>query len=148
VQADFERAIEQAENDPEDAVTSACSLVESVCRCILEAIPCDLPAKLDVQHLAEAVGRALGVSPSRTDLPAALAQDLKQILGGLQTIAGGVGALRTHFGDAHGRSKKRTLIDSRIARLAIHSACTISLFYLETWQRRTARKPAPQQALP
>ncbi len=36
VSRDFERAIQQADVDPEDAITSACSTVESVCKCLLD----------------------------------------------------------------------------------------------------------------
>jgi hypothetical protein len=138
VQKDFCRALSQAEHDPEDAITAACSTVESVCKCILDESGVSYPAKQDIQHLSNQVAKQLGLSPARTDLPAELAQDLKQVLGGLQSVANGIGALRSHFGDAHGRGTTRAPVDARIARLAIHSANTISLFYIETWQRATA----------
>lgn len=138
VQRDFERALSQAEHDSEGAITAACSTVESVCKCILDALGERYPVKQDIQHLSNEVGKHLGLSPARTDLPVELAQDLKQVLGGLQSVANGIGALRTHFGDAHGRGRKRVPVDARIARLAIHSANTISLFYIETWQRAMA----------
>jgi hypothetical protein len=142
VQADFERAISDAETDPAGALTSACSTVESVCKCILDGMNQPYPNKEDISHLSNEVAKQLGLSPARTDLPPLLAQDLKQVLGGLQSVAGGIGALRTHFGDAHGKGKARAPIDSRIARLAIHAASTLSLFYIETWQRMP--KPAPK----
>lgn len=66
--------------------------------------------------------------------------DIKQILSGLISVASGIGALRTHSGDAHGRGRKRVPVDARIARLAIHAASTVSLFYIETWNRITAAK--------
>lgn len=132
VKADFERALSQAEEDPEDAVTSACSLVESVCKCVLEEMHVELPSKQDVGHLTNALAKELNLSPARQDI----VPDIKQILGGLQSVAAGIGALRTHSGDAHGRGKSNSRIDSRIARLAIHAASTLALFYIETWQRR------------
>lgn len=132
---DFDRAIAETESDPADAITSACATVESVCKCILEELGKPYPPKQDIQHLSNAVAEHLGLSPARTDLPPALAQDLRQILGGLQSVAAGIGTLRTHFGDAHGRGKARAPVDARIARLAIHAACTLSLFYIETWRR-------------
>ena len=131
VKVDFERALSQSENDPEDAVTSACSLVESVCKCILEDMGLPLPSNLDVQHLSDSLAKELNLSPARQDI----GPDIKQILGGLKSTAAGIGSLRTHSGDAHGRGKSQTRIDSRIARLAIHAASTLALFYIETWQR-------------
>ncbi len=132
VQRDAERAVEQAETDPEGAITAACSMVESVCRCILQEMGRPLPAKRDISHLVGEVQKRLNLSPVRTDIT----PDIKRILGGLANVASGIGALRTHAGDAHGRDKGAGRADSRIARLAIHAASTISLFFIETWQLR------------
>lgn len=62
---------------------------------------------------------------------------IKQILGGLANVAGGIGALRTHAGDAHGRGRGTPRVDARVSRLAVHSASTLALFLIETWQKRT-----------
>ena len=51
----------------------------------------------------------------------------------------GIGALRTHGGDAHGRERGHRRIDPRIARLAIHAASTVALFLIETWERKMQR---------
>ena len=65
---------------------------------------------------------------------------MRTILGGLNSVVNGVGALRTHGGDAHGRERGYRRIDPRIARLAIHSASTVSLFLVETWQMKHPTK--------
>ena len=62
--------------------------------------------------------------------------DIKQILGGLGNVAGGIGALRTHAGDAHGRGQGTPRVDERVARRAVHAASTLALFLIETWQKR------------
>jgi hypothetical protein len=142
VQRDIERALASAENDPEDAVTAACSLIESVCRSILMELRLGLPAKKDIDGLVHAVQEPLGLSPARSDLPAEIAADVRQVLGGLTTTAKGIGALRTHAGDAHGRERGFKRIDGRIARLAIHGASTLALFLIETWEKRQ-QKPLP-----
>lgn len=130
VQRDTERAIEQAETDPEGSITAACSMVESVCRCILNEMNEALPAKKDISHLVAEAQKHLNLSPSRADI----APDIKQILGGLSNVASGIGALRTHAGSAHGRDKATPRADGRTARLAIHAASTIALFFIETWR--------------
>lgn len=129
----FARALDQAEQDPEDAITAACSMVESVCKCILDELDEPYPGRQDIKSLVRCVGKKLHLDPARDDLPKECADDIRQILGGLQSVAGGIGALRTHTGDAHGRGKKHVKVDARIARLAIHAASTISLFFIETW---------------
>jgi len=132
VQADFERALNQAETDPEDAVTSSCSTLESVCKCLLDEMKLPYPSNQDIAGLAQKVESNLNLSPGREDIE----PDIKRILGGLANVSRGIGSLRTHCGDAHGRGKNINRIDSRIARLAIHSASTVALFFIETWQNK------------
>ena len=132
VQADFDRALSQAEADPEDAVTSACSTLESVCKCLLDEMDESYPSRQDIAGLAQAVENKLNISPGRDDIE----PDIKRILGGLTNVSRGIGSLRTHCGDAHGRGRDVQRIDSRIARLAIHSASTVALFFIETWQKK------------
>ena len=139
VQRDVERAMQSTKDDPEDAVTAACSLIESVCRSILIELGLPLPAKKDIDGLVRAVQEPLGLSPGRTDLPAEIEADIRQVLGGLTSVAKGVGSLRTHAGDAHGRERGFRRIDARIARLAVHSASTLALFLIETWELRHKR---------
>jgi hypothetical protein len=139
VQRDVERAQQSIKDDPEDAVTAACSLIESVCRSILIELGLPLPAKKDIEGLIKAVQEPLGLSPGRTNLPAEIEADIRQVLGGLTSVAKGVGALRTHGGDAHGRERGFRRIDARIARLAIHSASTLALFLIETWEQKHKR---------
>lgn len=140
VARDIERALESCDRDPEDAVTAACSAVESVCRSVLIALDLGLPAKQDITGLYKAVRDPLGLSPQRSDLPGPIADDARKVLSGLATMIDGIGALRTHAGDAHGRERGFARIDSRIARLAIHSASTAALFIIETWQKKCPTK--------
>lgn len=143
VQIEIARALPNLKDDPEDAVTAACSLIEAVCRSILIELGLTLPAKKDIEGLLKAVQEPLGLSPGRTDLPPEIEQDIRQILGGITSVAKGIGALRTHGGDAHGREKGFRRIDARIARLAINAASSIALFLIETWERKE-RRALPQ----
>lgn len=141
VARDIERALASCDSDPEDAVTAACSAVESVCRSVLIELGLELPAKQDITGLYKAVRDPLGLSPQRSDLPSQVADDVRKVLSGLATTIEGIGALRTHAGDAHGRERGFARIDARIARLAIHSASTAALFIIETWQKKHPAKP-------
>lgn len=136
VRRDSDRANRHADEDPEDAITAACSMLESVCRSLLREMGKPLPAKKDLSGLVREVQRHLNLSPEREDLPNEIKMDVKQVLGGLTTAAQGIGALRTHAGDAHGKDRGAPRMDGRIARLAIHAASTVSVFFIETWQRR------------
>jgi len=136
VSRDLNRALASANSDPEDAVTAACSTVESVCRSILIELGLGLPEKKDIKGLFAAVRKPLGLATDRTDLDPLIADDVRKVLNGLATVVEGVGSLRTHGGDAHGRERGYVRIDRRIASLAIHSASTVALFLIETWQRK------------
>ncbi|NTJ68657.1 abortive infection family protein [Agrobacterium rhizogenes] len=144
VSHEIERALKGVQDDPEDSVTAACSLIEAVCRSILIELGLELPAKKDVDGLVRAVQEPLNLSPGRGDLPEEVAADIRQVLGGLTSVAKGVGALRTHAGDAHGRERGRTRIDARIARLSINAASTLALFLIETWEK-TQRRTLPKR---
>ncbi len=147
VQIEIARALPNLNDDPEDAVTAACSLIEAVCRSILIEFQLPLPPKKDIHGLLRALQEPLGLSPGRTDLATEVEQDIRQILGGLTSVVKGVGALRTHAGDAHGREKGFRRIDARIARLALNSASSIALFLIETWEKKEHR-PLPQHGEP
>ena len=136
VQRDLTRALDSADKDPEDAVTAACSTVESVCRSVLIELGEPLPDKKDIQGLYKALRGPLGLSPDKADLPPQIVDDVRKVLSGLVTAVEGIGALRTHAGDAHGREKGFVRIDGRIARLAIHAASTLALFIIETWEKK------------
>ena len=114
VEQEIVRALASVKDDPEDAVTSACSLIEAVCRSILIELSIPLPAKKDINGLIRAVQEPLGLSPGRTDLQSEIEADVRQILGGLTSVAKGIGALRTHGGDAHGREKGYRRLDARM----------------------------------
>ena len=77
VQRDLSRALASIEADPEDAITAACSTIESVCRSILIELGEPLPAKKDVQGLFNAVKGPLGLSPDRGDLDPLIAGDVR-----------------------------------------------------------------------
>jgi len=139
VQRDIVRAQNSINDDPEDAVTAASSLIESVCRSILVELNLPLPAKKDIDGLMRATQDALNLSPGRKDLPVQIEADVRQVLGGLTSIAKGIGALRTHGGDAHGRERGFKRVDARIARLALNTASSLALFLIETWEAQQHR---------
>jgi hypothetical protein len=139
VQLDITRALNSAADDPEDAVTAACSLIESVCRSILIELRLGLPPKKDVDGLVRAVQVPLGLSPRPQGSPAEIEADVRQVLSGLTSVAKGIGALRTHGGDAHGHERGFRRIDARIARMAINAAGSLALFFIETWEQQQHR---------
>ena len=143
VQRDIARALLSAADDPEDAATAACSMIESVCRSILIELRLPLPDRKDIDGLVRAVQEALGLLPGQRGIPTEIEHDVRQLLGGLTSVAKGIGALRTHAGDAHGREAGFRRLDTRTSRLAINAAGSLALFLVETWQERTHKQGDP-----
>lgn len=141
VHRDFERALDSVSTDPEDAITAACSMLESILRSIIVALNEELPVKKDLSSLYKVVREKLRLSPQRSDMSLEIADDVKIVLGGLTSCVSGIAALRTHAGDAHGRESGHGRVDSRIALLAINAASTLGLFLIETWQMRFPTTP-------
>lgn len=131
VEIEMARALASVDRDPEDALTAASSILEAVCHSLLEASGRARQSFKDTRSLLNAVHDLLDIRP----VDAATA-DVRQILGGLNTVILGVGALRTHAGDAHGRSAEQTPTPPRYARLSINAACAAALFLIETWESR------------
>jgi hypothetical protein len=131
---EFDRALTTIERDPAAAVTAACATVESLCRVYIEDEGLAMPADQSIKPLWKTVRASLGLDPSQM-----ADDDLKRILSGLSSIVDGLGAFRTHVGSAHGRGRAAYRPQPRHARLAVHSAHTIAVFVLETWDARGAR---------
>jgi hypothetical protein len=134
LQVEFDRALSSVERDPGAAVTAASASIESLGRVYIEDEGLPLPSDQSIKPLWKAVQGHLGLDPSRME-----DDDLKRVLSGLISIVDGLGAFRTHVGSAHGRGRTSYRPLPRHARLAIHSAHTVAVFVLETWDHRRQR---------
>lgn len=138
VQEEFDRAFQNVDQSPRQALDAACAILESICKYYLVQNGQTLPNDQSIKPLWTTTAKHLGLHPGQIE-----DDDLKRILSGMFSVVDGIGALRTHAGGAHGRleptsGKKNYQVLPRHARLAIHSAHTLSLFVLETWEDRGA----------
>ena len=129
INLEFDRAISNIEASPREAISAACNILESIFKVYIEENGIDMPKKKDIKPTWSVVRDSLNFNPSKVE-----DRDLKEILSGLAGVVGGVGALRTHASSAHGAGKNMYKIAPRHARLAVHSAHTIALFVLESWE--------------
>jgi hypothetical protein len=139
VEAAWTKALERRKIDPEGAITAARTLLETVCKHILdEAEILYDKDKTDLPDLYKLVSKVLNLAPSQHTH-----EIFKQILGGVASVIHGLGAMRNRLGDAHGKGKHPVRPASRHAQLAVNLAGTTALFIVETWQA----KSAPQSRL-
>ncbi len=124
----WRRTIRRQNDDPEGAITAARTLLECVCKHILDECGIEYDsAKIELHQLYKAVAKELNLSPDQHT------ENLfKQILGGCSAIVNGLGSLRNKLGDAHGTGVRHVRPSSRHARLAVNLAGSMALFLVET----------------
>ena len=131
IDIEFERATANIESNPREAISAACNILESIFKVFIEEEQLEIQKKKDLKPLWAVVRDNLNFNPSSVE-----DRDLKEILSGLAGVIGGIGALRTHGSSAHGAGKKIYKMTPRHARLAVHSAHTMALFILESWDAK------------
>lgn len=134
IDQEFTRALTNVDVNPREAVSAASNILESICKVYIAEEQLDMPAKQDLKPVWNVVRKDLGFDPSVVE-----DQDLQVILTGLFAVVDGIGALRTHASSAHGAGKTSYRLEPRHAKLAIHSAHTVALFVLESWDRKKRR---------
>jgi hypothetical protein len=132
VVAAWTKAMSRRTSDPDGAITAARSLLESVCKTILEdrGIAYN-DRKDDLPKLYSRVSKALKLAPSdHTE------EQFKAILGGCTTVVNGLGSIRNRASDAHGQGRKSYRPAERHAALAVNLAGSMALFLMETHKAR------------
>ncbi len=129
---EFERALKNVDENPREAVSAASNILESICKTYIEDEGLEKPKKQDIKGVWNVVRKDLGFDPANIEN-----RDLQEILTGLLSVVGGIGALRTHASSAHGASRKTYKLEPRHARLAVHAAHTVAVFIIESWDRKT-----------
>ncbi len=128
VNKDWQRALKQVEIDPEGAITAARSLVETVCKHILDNLGVAYEDHGDLVRLYKAAARALRLAPDQQTEEA-----FRQILGGSVSTVAGLASLRNALGDSHGKGVGYVGPLTRHAKLAVAVAGAVALFLLETY---------------
>jgi hypothetical protein len=128
---EYQRAFDGIAQDPPQAITASCAILESLCKIYIETERLEMPGTQTLQNLWPIVQKALGLDPgSKED------DDLKKILQGLASTAVGIAHLRTHTGSAHGRGLTAYRLEARHAHLAVGAAHTLAKFIIDTWDSR------------
>lgn len=133
IHAAWQKALERRTTDPEGAITSARTLLESVCKHILDASGTPYEDSPDMNKLYRQTAERLNIAPTQHT-----EQIFKQILGGCTSVVEGLGALRNRLSDSHGKNKTAVKPAPRHAELAVNLAGALATYLLATWDARTA----------
>lgn len=131
VQAAWSKALDRRSSDPEGAITSARTLIESVCKHILDESGAAYDDAADLPKLYKLTAETLNLAPSQHT-----EQVFRQILGGCTAIVEGLGSLRNRLSDAHGKGKIGSKPASRHAELAVNLSGALATYLLATWEAR------------
>lgn len=130
----WQKALERRNEDPEAAITMARTLIESVCKHILDEAGIAHSDRDDLPKLYHETAKQLNMAPEQHQ-----EEVFKQILGGCKTVIQGLGTLRNKLSDAHGKGKKAVKPSPRHAALAVNLAGSMAAFLVATWEERSLK---------
>ena len=130
----WQKALERQSTDPEAALTSSRTLLESTCKHILDRLGVPYSDSADLPALYSNVAKNLNLSPSQHT-----EQIFKQILGGCHSVVQGIGSLRNKLGDAHGKGAVSYKPAPRHSALAVNLSGAMAVFLVETYDAQKAK---------
>ncbi|WP_396212760.1 abortive infection family protein [Flavobacterium sp.] len=134
INSEWRKAMERKSTDPEAAITTARTLIETTCKFILDDLKVEYEDDLELPKLYKITSEKLNLAPDQHT-----EQIFKQILSGCQTVINGLGALRNKLSDSHGKKTISVKPLSRHAELAVNLAGTMTIFLLETYEQKTTK---------
>ena len=123
VHAVWNRALERRHTDAEGAITIARTLLETVCKHLLDETGGTYDEKDDLPALYRAVATTLNIAPSQHT-----EETFKRILGGATSVVEGLGSLRNKIGDTHGKGRAAVRPSPRHVQLAVNLAGAMRRF--------------------
>jgi len=128
VQDAIRKAHERIVDDPEGAITSARTLLETVCKHILDTKALAYSPQADLQNLYDATAKSLKLAPDASTEPI-----LRQVLSGCYTVVNGIAALRNKASDSHGKGLASATTEKRHAELAVSLAGAVASFLVASF---------------
>jgi hypothetical protein len=131
VHAVWQKALDRRAADPGGAITAARTLLETVCKHILDKAGKTNADDTELPQLWKQCAELLNLAPDQHQ-----EQLFKSILGSCQNIVASLGAVRNKIGDAHGTRPRAVKPKPRHAELAVNLAGTMASFLVATWQEQ------------
>ena len=131
----WQKALARRTTDPEGAITVSKSLVEDVCKHILDDFGANYEGQESLPKLWSMVAKQLNLAPGQHQ-----EKIFKAILGNCQAIVDNLAAVRNRLGDAHGHGPRPARPQARHAELAVNLAGAMAAFLVATWEHRWRTK--------
>ncbi len=131
----WQKALDRRKSDPEGAITVARTLLETVCKSVLDKNDNgSYSEKDDLPTLYRKASKTLNLAPDQHS-----EEVFKSILGSAANIVNGIGSLRNKLSDAHGRGGAPILPSERHANFVVNIAGATATFLVETYAARTTK---------
>ncbi len=131
-------------SDPPLAISSAKSLVEATCKCVLEELGEPYDEGVDIPSLVKSVQKALKLHPDTIAPTKKGRGTIVRVLSNLSQLVVGIAELRNEYGIDHGRTRPSGGLGTRHAQLAVGASRTYCEFLLETLDdRQRSRELSP-----
>lgn len=127
IKQEWDKALKRKTTDPEGAITTSRTLIETVCKHILENKKIEYSDNLDLPKLYKLTAKQLNLAPDQHT-----EKIFKQILNGCQSVVEGLGGIRNKLSDSHGKGIAKTKPSERHAELAVNLAGAMTLFLFES----------------
>lgn len=131
VHAVWAKALQRRTTDPDGAITSARTLLEAVCKQLLDRASEPYKEKDELPALYAKVAHVLNLAPSQHT-----EESFRVILGAAHQIVERLGSLRNQISDSHARGGRPVKPAPRHAQLAVNLSGAIATFLVETWLDR------------
>ncbi|MCW7494742.1 abortive infection family protein [Leptospira sp. 2 VSF19] len=128
VQEIWDKALSRRSSDPEGAITASRTLIETICKHILDKLEIKYNEKIDLPELYKITAKNLNLSPELHN-----EEIFKQILSGCVSIVNGIGSLRNRISDAHGKKINYIKPSERHATFVVNLSGTMGMFLIETY---------------
>lgn len=127
----WSKALARRQLDPEGAVTSARTLLESVCKHILTSANQPYKVGTSLPQLYKLAAAQLELAPDEHT-----AEIFTSLFETCTKLVEGIGNLRNHLSDSHGRGPFGTMPDWRHAELAVNLSAAIATYLAAVWAGR------------
>jgi len=129
------KALQRRITDPEGAITTARTMLESTCKTLLDDLGVAYKERDDLPALYRRLSASLGLAPS-----AHTEDQFKAILGACHTVVQELGSLRNRVSDSHGPGRKSYRPAARHAALAVNLAGSMALFLIQTHEAQQQKR--------
>jgi hypothetical protein len=129
IHEEWTKAISRVDSDPDGALTTAKSLMETVCKHILDERDISYSPSDNLPNLYKKVTDTLELGPKDAH------ESLKKICGSCLTIIHSMAELRNLMGDSHGKNSTTPKPELRHAELAVNVAGATAIFLLRTHEK-------------